>query len=333
MQRFERLADVYRGNHIESCHFGAISAVDFKGQTLLQKGDPTQFFFPRSSCKMFQATALVASGALKAYQLPEHYLALACASHLGESIHQETIDEWLSLLNLKQEQLLCGADYPHRRNDVIEVVKQGISKRSVYHNCSGKHIGMLTACLKNQWSLEEYDSLNHSVQKEWQAWFSEFIGYDASQTNYAVDGCTLPTPYIKMQDFALALARFAKPDALDTQAQSIAKQISYAIAKYPTYVAGTKTLVEALPQVTDGRILCKNGAEAVYAAWEQEMGIGIVIKIADGSARALDTMLIHSLKALNLLQHHEIQALDEFFHHSITNSKNQVVGHIEICKF
>ena len=330
MKSSELLAKVYRGNYVESYHLGVIYAVDSKGKVLYQKGDATQLFFPRSSCKMFQATALVASGALEKYKLPEHYLALACASHLGEVLHQQTVDEWLKHLNLKQEQLLCGAAYPQRKNDLIDVVKQGIPQRSVYHNCSGKHIGILTACLMNQWDLQNYADLEHSVQKEWQAWFSEFLGYDASKIDYAIDGCTLPTPYLKMQDFALALARFAKPDSLSTKAQGMARQISHAIGKYPTYVAGTKTLVEALPQATNGRLLCKNGAEAVYAAWEQESGVGILIKIADGSTRALDLVLVNVLKTLDLLQHDEIQRLEEFLQYSITNSQSQKVGHLEV---
>ncbi len=330
MESFELLAKVYRGGHVESCHLGVIYAVDSKGHVLYQKGSAEKCFFPRSSCKMFQATALVASGAMEHYQLPEHYLALACASHLGEDLHQQTVDEWLQHLKLKQEQLLCGADYPQRKSDLIRVVQTGISKRSVYHNCSGKHVGMLTACLMNQWDLESYADLEHPVQKEWQTWFSEFLGYDASQIDYAIDGCTLPTPYLKIQDFALALARFAKPEALSPKAQRIAKQISQAIGNFPTYVAGTKTLVEALPQATDGRILCKNGAEAVYAAWEQELGIGLVIKIADGSTRALDCILVNALDTLGLLKDEELQKLEDFLHYSITNSQNKKVGHLEV---
>ena len=329
MTPFELLAQVYRGHHFESGHFGIISVVNSRGQTLYQKGDTTQLFFPRSSCKMFQATPFVASGALEKLQLPQYYLALACASHLGENLHQQTVDEWLKRLDLSEDALLCGRDYPHRKNDLIDLVKQGISQRSVYHNCSGKHIGMLTACLLNQWETNNYSDLQHPLQKEWQAWFSEFLGYDASKIEYAIDGCTLPTPYLKIQDFATALAKLAKPDTLSQKTQQISTQINDAIGANSTYVAGSKTLVEALPKATNGRILCKNGAEAVYAAWEREQGIGIVIKIADGSSRPLDLVLLNLLQTLNLLQPTEIEELKTFFEYPITNSQNQEVGYLK----
>ena len=85
------VVDVYRNQTVESRHRGAVVAVDGGGDVVFQLGDIDALVFPRSSLKPFQAIPLVESGAAAHFALSDQELALACASHNAESIHQQVL--------------------------------------------------------------------------------------------------------------------------------------------------------------------------------------------------------------------------------------------------
>ena len=58
-----------------------------KGKTLLSTNNDNDFFYPRSSIKIFQAIPFAMSNAIKNYRLSSKHIALACASHKGEKFH------------------------------------------------------------------------------------------------------------------------------------------------------------------------------------------------------------------------------------------------------
>jgi L-asparaginase II len=60
---------------------------DEKGEVVYASGDPYYLTCIRSSCKPFQASAAVKSGAVDAAGFSEDEIALMCASHNGEEIH------------------------------------------------------------------------------------------------------------------------------------------------------------------------------------------------------------------------------------------------------
>ena len=68
--------------------------------------------FPRSAVKAMQAMPLVESGAADAFGLGEDELAVACASHSGESAHVEAVRSLLAKAGLDESYLACGAHWP-----------------------------------------------------------------------------------------------------------------------------------------------------------------------------------------------------------------------------
>ncbi|HEX7636992.1 MAG TPA: asparaginase, partial [Burkholderiaceae bacterium] len=84
------LAQLWRGEMVESFHRGAFAVVDADGTLRASGGDIERPVYPRSAVKGLQALALVASGAAERFGLDDAELALACASHGGEPGHVAT---------------------------------------------------------------------------------------------------------------------------------------------------------------------------------------------------------------------------------------------------
>ena len=83
----ERLIEVYRGDLVESSHYGHVVISNSLGEILAYWGNPDALIYPRSSCKIIQALPLLETGSAKQFSLGPKHLALACASHSGGEIH------------------------------------------------------------------------------------------------------------------------------------------------------------------------------------------------------------------------------------------------------
>src|SRR5258705_8562997 len=106
------LANVIRGDTVESLHRGHLIAIDGNGEQLLSLGEPDTVTFFRSACKPVQALPFIASGACDAFGYSEEEVALACASHSGETRHVRVAQLMLERAGLAEGQLQCGTHLP-----------------------------------------------------------------------------------------------------------------------------------------------------------------------------------------------------------------------------
>jgi L-asparaginase II len=102
------LVEVLRGPAVESRHRGAFAVTDAAGRVVAASGPIDSLVFPRSAVKPLQALPLVESGAAEAFGLTNKELALACASHRGESPHVGAVTAWLAASGLGPEALECA---------------------------------------------------------------------------------------------------------------------------------------------------------------------------------------------------------------------------------
>ena len=100
--------DFIRGKEVESSHQAKVLVTNANGKTLLSTHNDNEFFFPRSSIKIFQAIPFAMSNAIKNYRLSNKQIALACASHKGEKFHIRELKKWISKISLKTKNLQCG---------------------------------------------------------------------------------------------------------------------------------------------------------------------------------------------------------------------------------
>jgi L-asparaginase II len=148
----------------------------------------------------------------------------------------------------------------------------------------------------------------------------------------AVDGCSAPTYALPLEALARGYAALADPEAtaLDRERSQALLKLRDAMGGYPEWVAGPGRFTTELIRATGGRILGKEGAEGVYAlANRGPMPWGAALKIADGSERARDTIVLALLEELGALSFGERRALESQFLRPVQNHRGMEVGSIE----
>ena len=274
------------------------------------------------------AIHLIESGASQSYSLSDEELSLACSSHQGELIHQNLVESWLNRLGLTEEHLACGRVLPEDTASAHKLLASGQTGCRIHHNCSGKHTGFLTTALHLNLSLDDYHLLEHPLQQLSLDILSDISGVDLKQYPIGIDGCGLPAPTMPLIQLGRATARFAKPvDLSEVRAQAIYR-LHKAISNEPLYIAGHGTVVTELNDVTKGAVLAKTGAEGILTAALPERGLGVALKIADGSDRARSVALLAILDHLDVLSDEEKQKLASHITPTIVNSRGFTVGKI-----
>ena len=325
---YELFVEVTRNGTVESRHFGAAVVCDAKGDVVESWGNIESLVFPRSALKPMLAIQLVESGASTRYALNDAELSLACSSHQGEQMHQDLVVSWLNRLGLTEDHLACGPVLPEHTESAHRLLASGQNGCRIHHNCSGKHTGFLTTALHLDIPLDDYHQIEHPLQQLSLDILSDLADVDLKQYPIGIDGCGLPAPTMPLQQLGHAMARFANPvDLSDYRAQAIYR-LHEAITNEPIYIAGHGTLVSELNEVTNGCVLAKTGAEGVVTAAIPDQGLGIALKIADGSARARSVALLAILDHLGALSEDEKHKLQSHLSPIIINSRGINVGEI-----
>ncbi len=322
------LVDVIRGGMVESAHRGSAISVDNQGRVLYALGRPEALTYPRSALKLFQALPLMESGAAAAYELNNKEIALACASHNGEPMHVELIVHWLDQLEMDDDLLACGCAYPRLRADQYELIREGGVATRAHHNCSGKHIGMLTLAQYMEVSTQDYFDYMHPTQLAWRQRFGKLIDADVSHFLWERDGCGLPALCMSLQNLALGFAKYASAKTQKPKSRQAINSILDAITEYPEMLAGSARCCTDVIQVTGGRIIVKTGAEGVYAGLARDTGTGFALKIDDGATRGSEVALGALLRAQRLISDAEYDELSDWFQPPVTNSQGYTTGSI-----
>jgi L-asparaginase II len=323
------LVNRWRGNAIESRHRGAVAVVQSDGHAVMHLGDVRQPVFPRSAIKFFQAIPFVESGAVERFDLDERHIAMACASHNGEPIHVGLARDWLSRINATHDDLECGAELPSHQATAYELMNEGRGPERLHHNCSGKHLGFLSACRAHDDELLNYRLYNHRAQRRWFDVIETFCSTRVDQLPWGYDGCAIPTLALPLHRVALAMARFGDLQRLEGQRRESVSRIHAALAAHPYLVAGKERLDTDLMERLAPSIMVKVGADGVFTASIPDAGLGIALKIDDGRDSAARVAIGAVLSRLGLISSEDARALGEWFKPSISNSRGEVVGREE----
>ncbi len=290
------LAELWRGDRVESRHRGHAVVCDAAGRIRAAWGDPGAVIFPRSSCKMLQALPLVESGA--AAGLTPEPLALACASHNGSALHVGHVARWLDDLGFEERDLRCGPQVPDDRAERGRLREAARAPCQLHNNCSGKHAGFL-ALSRHLGGDAEYVDPGHPVQRAVRASFEEMCG--EASPGFGIDGCSAPNFATSVRGLARAMARMADPAGLGAVRETAARRLVAAMQEHPVLVAGEGRACTELMQAMDGRVAIKTGAEAVFVAILPQMGLGVALKIEDGATRASECAIAAILVRLGVL--------------------------------
>ncbi|HEY2068583.1 MAG TPA: asparaginase [Rhizomicrobium sp.] len=316
------LVEITRGDLVESVHRGAIAIADSSGRIVFSLGDIETPVYPRSSLKMVQALPLVESGAADAFGLSTEELAIACASHSGEPMHTTRVAAWLERIGCTVDDLACGA-HPVRYEPAWEaMVKRGEKPTRLHNNCSGKHTGFLTVARHWDIATKGYEHHHHPVQQAVETALKELAGVD--ELPFGIDGCAAPNFALPLAAFARALAKYADPSALAAPRAEAMRRLVRAMIAHPDLVSGTGRSDVILMRAAKNRTATKTGAEAYYAAIIPEAGLGVTLKIDDGTGRASETAIAAILDKLGLIG--DEPEARQLIRAPVRNTRGAVVG-------
>jgi L-asparaginase II len=260
------VVEVTRGEIVEARH--VVHAVAVRdGRIELAAGDPGLVTFLRSSAKPIQSLPVARARP----DLDGQELALACASHLAAPEQVAVVRRILADAPAREDELECGPD-----------------PTPIEHNCSGKHAGFLALCRAEGWPSEGYRLAGHRCQEAMRAEIAAAAEVDPASMPAAVDGCGVQTFALTLERAAHAFSRLRSLDG--------AARIVDAMRAHPELLRGPVATDVLLIKARDGWV-AKGGAEGLLCAASPD-GLGVCLKVTDGSFRALAPAVEHVLARL-----------------------------------
>jgi L-asparaginase II len=323
------LVEITRGPLVESRHCGAVAVSDAEGRSVFAVGDITAPVFPRSAIKALQAIALVECGAADRYGFGDEELALACASHSGEPAHIAGVARMLAKTGLDASALACGAHWPISQSAAYALARTG-TPSALHNNCSGKHAGFLCLACAMGTDTAEYFRPQHPVQRQVRAVLENFAGAVLGEDVCAIDGCSVPTWAMPLQNLAHGFAKFGAGHGLAPARATAAARLRQACAAKPWFVAGTGRFCTEITELFGERAFVKTGAEGVYCGALPRQGLGIALKCDDGADRAAQAVMAATIARFLPLGAAERAALEPLMQPVLRNWNGFEVGAIRV---
>lgn len=323
-----------RGSLPELVHYGSIAVVDARGALVAGIGDPRSVNFTRSALKPLQALGFIEDGGAERFGFSSREVALMCASHGGEAMHVATARSILDAIGARESDLQCGCHVPSYFSAVGEEPPTGVRWSPLFHNCSGKHSGMLAYCRLHGQPLRGYLDPDAPVQQRIRDSVKKVSG--VRDLPMGIDGCSAPNYALPLTALAHAFGRLARAETPALAA------LRYAMARHPDLVSGTRRSDLALMQAglprgagrsddpgLDGDIVAKIGADGVQALGIRSRGLGIAVRVADGNVRALMAATVEVLVQLGVIDDPESTPLARFAQPVLRNYRGTEVGRVQ----
>lgn len=334
----EPMIGVWRGQVLESVHYGAAAVVSAEGDLVASLGNPRLRMYLRSSAKPFQLLAFVERGGVERFGLTPREVAVLSASHGGQPIHVETVGRVLEKVGSGPEELRCGPHPPLDLEAAQALAASGSQPSALHSNCSGKHAGMLALAQLIGAPHEGYLDPEHPVQRLIRDRFATWFDLRESELTWGVDGCGAPAFTAPMVVTARAYARLVEPpDELGSLADS-ARTIIAAIRANPEMIAATRGRLDTELLRLEPRFIGKSGADGVFCfglpaelAGGRPLGLMLKISDGDGHGRARIPAAIEALRQLDALTDDMHAELLRRFPRDLRNDAGRVVGEVRPC--
>ena len=292
-----------RSGVTETIHRASIVAVK-DGQVIFSRGNPNLIVPLRSTAKPFMLTPLLLQAEKAGLAFTQAQICVMASSHNGELIHRNCVQSILELAGCTYSNLNCGSHFPFYEWLYDEFFQCSDSKeRQLFHNCSGKHAGMLLLCKLLGIDSAEYWIQEHPIQKLITDSVKEH--FDIATNDYftvGIDGCGVPTYAISIQKLAFAYQNFSSSQSL--------RQVYDAILDEPYMIAGRERIDTLL--INDMRLVAKSGSDGLFCISCPQQRIGIALKIESGNDEAAEAAIVEVLDQLRLLSEEVNEKLDQY---------------------
>lgn len=337
------LAEVRRGDVVESRHRGHVVQVGADGAIERAIGDPSVEVTLRSAVKPFALVALIVSGAADELRLSNEELAVMAASHTGEDRHVRTLQSVFRRAGLSQTFLRCGTQMPSDRRTAARLARDGEAPGPIRHQCSGFHAASILLSRHSEWTVEDYDRPEHPSQVAVREVVARAFGTRPGDLRTAVDDCGLATYVFPLVDVARAFTLLADPAGVAdaTQADLVAPlaRIRDAMMAAPDMVAGTDGALDTLLMQTFPRTLVsKGGAEGLRGvgilpggrgSGRPAAGLAVRIDDGDGHARANRAVTVEALDQLDVLDGRARRVLSLQHRPETRSPSGEVIAHTQ----
>lgn len=318
-----------RGGFPENVFYGSVAVVDRSGKLIASVGDVDAPIFTRSALKPLQALPLVANPRFAEYGLTAKEIALLCSSHNGEAIHADTAERLLAKIGLTDSALQCGSHAPYWYKWNNQRPEEGKRWSSYFHNCSGKHSGMLLLAKLLAASTETYLEPENAVQKL----IRDAVAYatgasDPAAMPWGTDGCSAPNFAVPLKGLAHAFAWLSRTED-DARYGGAPRKLFEAMAAHPEMVSGEGRNDLALSTAGRGDWATKVGADGVQTLASRSRGIGIAAKLSNGNGEALMVAFCEVLEQLNMLDAEARAVLAPWAGASIKSVRGIEVGRLQ----
>jgi L-asparaginase II len=323
------IAHTTRGGYVENVFYGSFAVVNRDGKLIAHVGDVSSPVFTRSALKPFQALPFVAHPKFADYQLTLAETALLCASHNGEAMHADAAKAMLARVGLTDAALQCGSHAPYWYQANDKRPEEGKRWNSYFHNCSGKHSGMLLYAALLAADNKTYLETSNAVQ----LMIRDAVAYacnvsDAQAMPWGTDGCSAPNYAVPLAGLARAFA-WMTGDDIDPKYGRAGQRLFHAMATHPDMVSGEGRNDLALAKAGRGDWIAKVGADGVQTLASKKHGVAIAAKVSDGNQKALMVAFCSVLAQLDWLDDAAAAALDSWINVPIKSIRGVEVGRYE----
>ncbi|CAM5783662.1 MULTISPECIES: asparaginase [Brevibacillus] len=322
---YSTLVEEYRGGVLENIHFGVICGVDESGKVILSAGSEEHMTFLRSAAKPFQAIPVAKQKIDEKFGLTSREAALFAASHRGETYHMEGLESILKKTGISEEELLTCPTYPLNEEPKFACLREGVPKRRLFHNCSGKHLGFLALSKEMGYPTDSYYDVSHPAQQSALEAFAYLAEYPKDKIGLGVDGCGFPVFAVPLVNIAKAYLKLACPDLIaDAETREAVVKITGWMSANPDIIASHNFVCTAL--LTDPNIIAKGGAMGVYGFGLKKERISFALKVLDGSELVWPLVIASILEQINYENKDTIERLRALVPSEIKNDNHLVVG-------
>lgn len=322
--RTQPLFEEYRNGILECIHYGTICVVDSQG-IFASTGNTDWRCFYRSASKPLQSLPILMHGLNEKYGLTDEETAIFSGSHWADEEHIRVLESILEKTGLREEQMVMLPTWPNRVSRKEELLREGKQKRRLYHNCSGKHLGMMLLARELGDPVEDYWRRESRTQREIIRVISKMSGVEEEDIKIGVDGCGVPVYAVPFHAIASSYLRLARPEFIEeTRLQEAVQKNMDILHRYPTMIAGENIICSILTESPD--LIGKSGALGIYAIGIRSLGLGIVSKIMDGSHDEFASTVLRLFEEIGYQNSEVTDKIREVYSDTLLNDNGEEVG-------
>jgi L-asparaginase II len=257
---------------------------------------------------------------------PEHY-ALFMASHSGDPLHMQLLEEVWEICELNPSMLQCPEATPRSKETRALMKEQNEGPQRRFHNCSGKHSSFLAAIKALEGNPKLYLRPEEPTQSRIKKILSELTGRTTDTFNATIDGCQLPNYALSALEIAAFYQSLCSDKAVSFQDPEIRacgqyyKELAPLMYTYPKIISGAsgrsdcQAMTGKLFSLKDKnqKVIAKEGADGLLGIGlspteNYPNGVGICIKLSSGfDNNHLILILDELLRDLNLLEESKVR--------------------------